>query len=264
LAQGVLAAGHGPGNVILDLDGCLYVGGSTVPGARAAIETLESGSWRIVAATNNSTRHTSTVAARIERITGIVVSPDRIVTSAQASVRLIGPHDAPVLVVGEDGLRQTLSEAGIAQTDDPDAAASVLVGLDRDIHYDTIRRAMAAILHGARFLATNGDATFPTADVPVPGAGAIVAAIERASGVAPVYAGKPHEPMRLAIDSALEPGPTWMVGDRLDTDIAMGRAAGWGTILVMTGVTRPEDDIPAHLTPDHVIESVADLPGLLA
>jgi 4-nitrophenyl phosphatase len=264
LAHGVLAAGPGPGNVILDLDGCLYVGGAAVPGSRSAIDRIESRSWRIIAATNNSTRHRSTVADRIERITGIVVAPDRVITSALAALRLLRADDIPVLVVGEDGLRETLSEAGIAQTDDPARAGCVLVGLDRSIHYDAIRDAMAAILGGARFYATNGDATFPTRGMPVPGAGAIVAAIERASGVAPVYAGKPHEPMRLAIEAVLEPGPTWMVGDRLDTDVAMGRAAGWGTILVMTGVTRPGDEIPAELMPDHVIDSVADLPDLLS
>jgi HAD superfamily hydrolase (TIGR01450 family) len=263
LAHRVLAAGSGPGNVILDLDGCLYVGGAAVPGARPSVEELRRRSWRVVVATNNSTRHRASVADRIERITGIVVPPEHIVTSGSAALSLIGERDSPVLVIGEDGLRETLVEAGIALTCDPEGAGCVLVGLDRGIDYAAIRDAMAAIVGGARFVATNEDPTFPTGGVPEPGAGAIVAAIERASGTVPVYAGKPHEPMRTAIEATLGPGPTWIVGDRLDTDIAMGKAAGWGTILVMTGVTGPDHAIPPDLVPDHVIGSVADLPGLL-
>lgn len=249
--------------MVFDLDGCLYVGGEAIPGARAAVEALATASWRVIAATNNSTLDAASVSERIERITGIVIPADRIVTSGLAAVRLLSDADAPVLVVGEDGLRATLRAAGVELTEDPETARCVLVGLDRGIDYDRIRRAMAAILGGARFVATNRDATFPTGDVPEPGAGAIVAAVERATGVEPTYAGKPDEPMRLAIASTLGPGRTVMVGDRLDTDIALGRAAGWETILVMTGVTHDDHDIPEDLRPDHVVASIASVPATL-
>lgn len=249
---------------MFDLDGCLYLAGKAIPGARSTLEGLHRAGFRIVIATNNSTRHRSTVAERLQQIVGFTAPIERVVTSGLAVVGMIGRRDQPVLVVGEEGLVATLAEADIAMIEEPDEAGAVVVGLDRSFDYDGLRRAAAAIRHGARFIATNGDATFPTAGVPEPGAGAIVAAIELAGGAAPAYAGKPYDPMRRAIETRLGPGPTWMVGDRLDTDIALGKLAGWTTVLVMTGVTGAGSDIPDHSRPDHILASVADLHELMA
>jgi 4-nitrophenyl phosphatase len=248
---------------VLDLDGCLYLEGAAIPGARSTLKSLQDAGFRLVIATNNSTRHRSTVAERVERIVGFTIPVERVVTSGLAVVGMIGRRHRPVLVVGEGGLVATLAEAGIAMTEEPREARAVIVGLDRSFDYDRLRRAAAAIRHGASFIATNGDATFPTAGVPEPGAGAIVAAVERAGGAAPVFAGKPYDPMRRAIEARLGPGPTWMVGDRLDTDIALGKLAGWTTVLVMTGVTEAGSDIPDHLRPDHILASVAGLDELI-
>jgi HAD superfamily hydrolase (TIGR01450 family) len=259
LTRRVLAGDAGPGNVVLDLDGCVYVGSEPVPGAREALETLVAAGFRVLYATNNATKTPEAVAGRLTDIVGIATSPGDVVTSAIAAARMLAPGDEPVLPIGESGLVATLVDAGKAVTEDPDAAGSVVVALDRAISYDRIRIAAHALIVGARFIGTNLDPTFPTSGVPAPGAGAIIAAVAAASGREPEFAGKPFPPMQAAIEELLGPGPTWMVGDRPETDIACGQKAGWTTVLVETGVGGSTRDHP----PDHVVPSVADLPGLL-
>lgn len=249
--------------MVFDIDGCLYVGGDAVPGVSTALERIEARGFRTILATNNSTRHADDVSRRVADITGHHIPPTRVMTSALAAVRLLPPGTERVLVIGEAGLVSTLEQAGFTVTDDPEGLDAVVVGLDRSFDYTGLRRAMRAILGGAVFVATNRDATFPTGGVPEPGAGAIVAAVERATGITPTYAGKPEPAMIEAINELTGEGPVWCVGDRLDTDIAVGKAAGWRTVLVMTGVTSTTDDIPPHLEPDHVLASVADLPDLI-
>lgn len=142
-----------------------------------------------------------------------------------------------VLLVGEEAFAQTLRDKGIEPTNErPDA---VVVGICRTISYELLDRAAAAIRDGLPFLATNRDATYPLESGRLqPGAGAIVAAIEVASGMEPEVLGKPNPALaRLAIESAgTEADQTVVVGDRLDTDIACGQAAGCQTYLVLTGV----------------------------
>jgi HAD superfamily hydrolase (TIGR01450 family) len=263
LAERVLAAEGSPGNVVLDLDGCLYVADVAVDGARESLERLRYNGFTILFATNNSTKSTEVVADRIQSITGFEVAPESVITSAAAAATMLTPQDHPVLPIGEAGLVGTLVEAGVAVTEDPREARSVIVGLDRAITYDRIRRAAQAVLLGARFIGTNPDATFPTSSVPTPGAGALIAAVERASGTAPEFAGKPYEPMRRAVAAVLAPGPTWVVGDRAETDIAFGKLGGWRTVLVLTGLTADIGEVPSELRPDHVLASVAGLPGII-
>lgn len=185
------------------------------------------------------------------------------VTSALAAVLMLREGDAPVLPIGEAGLVAAVVDANLEVTEAPGAANTVIVGLDRAISYDRIRRASHAVINGARFIGTNHDPTFPTSSVPAPGAGSIIAAVERAGGRGAEYAGKPHPPMRLAVEQHLGPGPTWMVGDRPDSDIAFGRRAGWTTVLVQTGVAPDPKSLSGEEKPDHLLPTVAGLPGLL-
>jgi len=251
----------GAGNVVLDLDGCLYVGDAPVRGAREAVEALAAAGMRIVYATNNSTKAPSVVAERIGAIVGLDVDPASVVTSAMAAASMVTGADVPVLLIGEEGLTDSFRAAGLALTDDPDTARSVVVGLDRGISYERIRRAAHAVQRGARFIGTNPDPTFPTAGVPDPGAGSIIAAVARAGGRDPEFAGKPHEPMLRCVTAGLGPGPTWVVGDRPETDLALGTAAGWSTVLVLTGVT--VDPAGADPRPMHVLSSIAGLDRLI-
>ena len=165
--------------------------------------------------------------------------------------------------MGGDGIKEALVEAGVEQTGDAQAAAAVIVGLDTGLSYDRLRGAVVAIRGGARFVATNTDDTYPTPDGLWPGAGAMVAAVQVATGVQPDIAGKPHTAIRSLIRAGLAPGPVWVVGDRPETDVALAKAEGWNSALVLTGVVERADEVPAELQPDLVLDSIAALPEAL-
>lgn len=219
----------------------IYRGRSVLPGVPEALGRLADARIEILYMTNNSTRTPEEGAQKIRALTGVETSGDQVLSSSLAAVSLLGPGDGPVLVVGEAGVSDAVARAGLEETDEPDRARSVLVGLARHIDYDLLGRAMRAITGGARFIATNDDATFPTESGFMPGAGAIVAAIARATSTEPVVAGKPHRPMRELIRSR-GVGAAWVIGDRPDTDIAIALdEPDWQSILVMTGVAGDQD-----------------------
>lgn len=247
------------GNVVLDLDGVVFLGSGPIEGVGPALRRLASDGWTVVFATNNGTRTRSHIVDRIGSQTGFRPVPEHVITSAVAATTMIAPSDQPVFVVGEDGLRETLRDADIAMTDAADACRTVLVALDRGFDYRTLSDASSAVRDGARFIATNGDLTFPTPDGQVPGAGSIVAAVAAASGRDPEFAGKPHRPMIEAVRRVLSPGDVWVIGDRPETDLALAVAAGWRSVLVLSGVTRDPADVPDRWRPDLIVES---LPGL--
>ncbi len=254
-----LATDQLPGNVVFDLDGVIFLGAEAISGAGAALTAIADSGTKIIFATNNATKTTDHVANRIAADTGFAAPPQSIATAATAAAGALGADDDPVLVVGESGLVETLVASGRTITPEPTSARTVVVGLDRDITYDKLERAATAIRKGARFIATNTDVTFPMPGGPVPGAGAIVAAIAAASESSPEVTGKPHQSMVQHISRLLGPGDTWMVGDRPETDLALARAAGWKAVLTLTGITRSLEHVPRDLQPDLVIDSIADL-----
>lgn len=253
-----------PGNVVLDVDGCLTLGGKPVPGATEAILAIRAAGARCIIATNNSTRTPGAVADALGDLLGVSLDGDAVVTSGMAAATLLGTEHRPAFVVGEEGLTATLEAGGITTTSDSTAARSVVVGLHRGFDYAVLARAGRAAAAGALLVATNDDATFPDPGGDLPGAGALVAAVEAASGHTALVAGKPHRPMLDCVLRLLAPGPTWMVGDRAETDVAFARLAGWTAVLTLSGVTRRPEDLPADLRPDISVPSIADLPRLLA
>ena len=227
-------------NVICDIDGVIYRGDRLLPGSDLALRRLRDAGVTVHFATNNSAKSPLTVSEKITRITGVDIEPESIVTSSQAAVGLLGDDPGPVMVLGSEGIVAALAEAGIGLTEDPSVAKALLVGLDFDLTYDRLTRAADAVRFGARFIATNTDPTFPVADGLLPGGGAIVAAVRATTGVEPEVAGKPNAPMR-ALLRAKGIRDAWVIGDRVDTDIALARAEpDWTSILVLTGVTGPE------------------------
>ncbi len=264
MAESVVAVAALPSNVVLDIDGCLTLGGAAIPGAAAAIRALIERGINCVIATNNSTRTRSGVAEMLTDLLGMTIPTEWVVTSAMAAVGLLEARHDPVLVVGEIGVREAITDAGLGLTDDPEAARSVVIGLDRSFDYDRLSRASRAVIGGAFLVASNDDATFPAPGRVLPGAGAIVAAVEAASGATAVVAGKPHPPMLAVVGARLRPGPTWVVGDRPETDVAFAREGGWRALLVLTGIARSAAEVPDDLKPDVILPSIADLPGLLA
>jgi len=252
------------GTIICDIDGVVLLGGEAIPGAGRALRELRGMGLSVLFATNNATRTPQQTAERIERLTGFAPDPDCVVTSTIAAIRMIGPGDQPVLAAAEAGMAATLTAAGVEVTADPAAARTVMVGLNRAFTYDLLREAATAVINGARLIATNTDPTFPTRNGPEPGAGALVAAVERAGGRSAEVAGKPNPPMQAAVADRIGPGPVWMVGDRPDTDLAFAAAAGWIRVLVLSGVTADPGVVPPEWAPDLVIRSLTDLPEALA
>lgn len=244
-------------SVICDLDGVVYTGDEALPGSADALRRLAEAGVPTWFATNNSTRTAQATASKVTRATGVHVEADRVITSAHAAASLLGPDVASALVVGGAGIVAALEEHGIMVTDDPLEAAAVVVGMDQGLTYEKIARAADAIRNGALFVASNDDATYPSPDGPLPGAGAVVAAIATASGVAPTVAGKPNQPMRELLKSAVG-DHAWVIGDRVETDIAMASAeTSWTSVLVLSGVTRSTSAAADHVTQD--LDEAVDL-----
>nr|MDQ3878903.1 HAD-IIA family hydrolase [Actinomycetota bacterium] len=228
------------------------------------LRELSDSGVRVVFCTNNSR---STVDEYVSKLTsmGVDVAPEDILTSGLVTARVLaqrGFAGRKAIVVGGAGVSAALAAEGIEVVDDPKSTEcdAVVVGWDPDFDYDRLRRAATAVRDGALLIATNADATFPAQDGLWPGAGAILAAIETASGARAEVMGKPNPPTADAIEVLVD-GTCHVacIGDRPDTDLALGIAKGWLRILVLSGVTR-EEDVPAiDPQPDHVIASIADI-----
>lgn len=253
-----------PGSIVFDLDGVVYLGSTPIPGATEAIETLGDAGWQILFATNNSTTTAAVVSQVLMDRLGLVVEPHAVITSSMAAASYLGEHKLrSAYIIGSPQLASTIRAAGIT-TCKPEDAEAVVVGIDRSLTASTIERASTAIQRGAVFVATNTDATFPTARGPIDGAGTTVDTIANASGGSPLVCGKPHEPMATLVSKQLTSRNVWMVGDRLETDIAFAKRAGWFSVLTLSGVTEIGGKHPQSLRPDYVIDSIADLPTMLA
>ncbi|MBT8193784.1 MAG: HAD-IIA family hydrolase [Acidimicrobiia bacterium] len=250
-----------PDAIVCDLDGVLYRGDVGIAGAGEALAGLHGVGIEIVFVTNNSTKTPAEAAAKITRLTGFEAHEQDVVTSAQAAAHLLAADAPPTLLFGAAGARGPLEHESVPVVADWQDARAVVAGLDLSLTYESLTRAVMAVERGARFVATNTDVTYPTPEGLWPGAGALVAAVEAATGVAPEVAGKPHAPMRSLLEERLAGRRVAVIGDRVETDIALGAAEGWTTILVLSGVTSSPDG--ADPKPDHVVASIAGVPELL-
>ncbi|MBI2710182.1 MAG: HAD-IIA family hydrolase [Actinobacteria bacterium] len=242
---------------VLDLDGVVWLADEPIAGSAQAVEALRGRGERVVFVTNNSA---ATVAEQEAKLAahGIPAAGD-VVSSAAVTAGLLQPGER-VLVAGGAGLVEAVHARGceVVAGDgrDPGGVDAVVVGLHRDFDYARLERASAAVRAGARLLASNDDATYPTPRGPVPGAGSILAAVERASGARAVVAGKPYAPMAEHLRARLGPDGT-VVGDRPDTDGALARRMGWRFALVLSGVTA--DASRADPAPDVVAGDLSSL-----
>ena len=267
--------------VAFDLDGVLHRGGVVLPGAVEALDEVRRRGLQVRYVTNNATKHRDSIAAHLQSM-GIPADTRDVFSSASATAAWLAeryPAGTRVLVVGEEGLRRELTDAGLVadyagdpalgEPGTPESApgsyAAVVVGLDRGFTYAGLARAHASVRAGALFVATNLDVTLPADGRILPGAGAVVAAVAAATGQEPVAIGKPNLRLAdaLAASSGFPAGRTLFVGDRLDTDITFGVQAGMHTALVLTGVSHREDLVGSEVQPDVVLESLLDFPALL-
>jgi len=239
--------------VIFDLDGVVYRGHEPVAGARELVGALHAAGIAVRFATNNSMVARSGYVMRLRGM-GIETAEDEIVTSTSATVEHLRRH-APgvrsVLAIGADGMETELRAAGLQVVMAGDESMAdhaggrlgrrydvVIVGLDPHVDYRRLAVAMRAVADGARLIATNADARYPTAAGFLPGAGAIVAALATATGVTPEVIGKPSPAMFTAVleASGVPAAQAVVIGDNPDSDIIGARRAGCAAILVLTGV----------------------------
>ena len=225
-----------PEVVLLDLDGVVWLAHQAIPGSVAGIAALREAGVRVLFVTNNSG---STEAEQVSALGAIGVPAEGdVLTSAMAGALLVAPGER-VLVCGGPGVTEAVARRGaIAVTDGP--CDAVMVGFHRTFTYERLRVAATAVQTGARLIGTNDDATYPTPEGPIPGGGAILAAVEVGSETKAVVAGKPFEPMAALVRQAVGAAAAqsaMMVGDRPSTDGRFARQLGCRYAHVWSGVT---------------------------
>jgi NagD protein len=245
---------------LMDMDGVLVREEQAIPGADQFIARLRGQGTPFLVLTNNSIYTRRDLAARL-RASGLDVPEEAIWTSALATARFLEDQrpGGSAYVIGEAGLTTALHAAGYTLTDlDPDY---VVLGETRTYSFERITRAIRLIADGARFIATNPDATGPSVDGPLPATGSVAALISRATGVEPYFVGKPNPLMMRsalnAIDAHSETAA--MIGDRMDTDVVSGLEAGMETILVLTGLTTLAEAERHPYRASRIVDSIADL-----
>ncbi len=247
--------------VVLDLDGVVYVGEQAVPGAVEAVTRLRSEGVPVAYATNNASRSREEVAQLLQRL-GIPAEPAEVVTSTMIAGETLAaqlPPGAPVLVIGSAALAAEIRDNGltVVTTAEP-VPAAVVQGYAPDVGWPQLAEASLAVRAGAWWVATNTDLTLPSPRGPLPGNGALVAAVQAAVGRGPdLVVGKPDPGFFATVAARFGARRPLVVGDRLDTDVAGARAAGMDSLLVLTGVTsrdqvdlRPPDQRPTYVAPD--------------
>jgi 5'-nucleotidase len=250
---------------LMDMDGVLVHEEQAIPGANEFIARLRETGTPFLVLTNNSIYTRRDLSARL-RSSGLEVPEESIWTSALATASFLEDQrpGGTAFVIGESGLTTALYTSGYTMTDrDPDY---VVLGETRTYSFERITQAIRLVTNGARFIATNPDPTGPTTHGPLPATGAVAALISRATGHDPYYVGKPNPLMMRSALNAIDAHSetTAMIGDRMDTDIVAGLEAGLEAILVLTGVTTPEDAERHPYRASRIVNSVADLVDLIA
>jgi NagD protein len=245
---------------LMDMDGVLVREEQPIPGADRFLARLRELGAPFLLLTNNSIYTPRDLAARLAA-SGLEVPEAAIWTSALATARFLRDQrpGGSAFVIGEAGLTTALHDAGYTLTErSPDY---VVLGETRTYSFERITHAIRLIAAGARFIATNPDATGPSIDGPLPATGSVAALISRATGVEPYFVGKPNPLMMRSALNAIDAHSetTAMIGDRMDTDIISGLEAGMETILVLTGVTTRKEAERHPYRASRIVETVADL-----
>jgi glycerol-1-phosphatase len=260
---------------LVDLDGVVWIGREPVPGSAEALETLLAGGKGVVFVTNNPGKPPVAYAERLREL-GVEVRPEQVVTAGMVAARLAGEaaDGGSAFVIGAPALKEMVAATGAALLEGEAAwkADVVIVSGHRDFDYGELLAAKRALDAGAALVATSRDPTMPYPGGEVPGTGSVLAAVETATGRRAEIAGKPERHLfEMAIESLRgslrtasdrkEPRnlKLAMVGDRISSDIAGGRAAGLETVLVLSGTTSREEATVADPAPDHVVNSLSDL-----
>jgi NagD protein len=245
---------------LTDMDGVLVHEGHVLPGAAELITKWQNNNTPFLVLTNNSIYTPRDLSARL-RAGGLDVPEDRIWTSALATAAFLHSQNpnGSAFVIGESGLTQALHDIGYTQTDTkPDY---VVLGETRNFNFENLTKAVRLINGGARFIATNPDATGPSAEGVLPATGSVAALLTKATGKHPYIVGKPNPMMfRSAMRKiGAHSESTGMIGDRMDTDVVAGIEAGLHTVLVLTGIADQKEIEKYPFRPTEILNSVADL-----
>ncbi|SDQ87698.1 NagD protein [Quadrisphaera sp. DSM 44207] len=249
---------------LTDMDGVLVHEGHAIPGAAEFLQRLEQRQRSFLVLTNNSIYTPRDLRARLEA-SGLRVPEERIWTSALATAQFLSDQmpEGSAYCIGEAGLTTALHEAGYTLTEtNPDY---VVLGETRTYSFESITRAVRLIEGGARFIATNPDASGPSLEGKLPATGAVAALITRVTGRTPYYIGKPNPMMFRSALNAIDTHSegTVMIGDRMDTDVVAGIEAGLETVLVLTGSTTREEVERFPFRPSRIVDSIADVVDLV-
>lgn len=247
--------------LIMDMDGVLWRGNQPIGDLIANFESIRSLGLRFALATNNAGYSIEQFLEKLRGF-GLEVQPEQIITSSMAAAYMLSQHfpqGGPVFIIGQDGLINALADRGFYPSEKD--ALAVVAGIDRTVTYQKLAQASLLIRNGVPFYGTNPDKTYPAAEGLLPGAGSILAAIEAATDVKPLIAGKPYPAMmNIALERlGVSPEETLVIGDRLDTDILWGQNSGCRTALVLSGVSTMEDAQAWKPEPDLVIPELADV-----
>lgn len=252
---------------IVDLDGTVYRGDDLLPGVADAVDRLRTAGLDLLFFSNNPTKRGDAYVDRLRGF-GLDVRAGEACSAGDVTteyLRETHSEDA-IMLVGSPGLREQFEEAGMSLTSDP-AATDVLVGSWTDeFGYEDMLAALRAVDDETVFLGTDPDRTVPAEVGMIPGSGAVVGALSATLDRDPdAMLGKPSEPaLRFALDRlAVDPGACLVVGDRLETDIALGERAGMTTALVRSGVTGEAELAASDIDPDYVLDSLADIGAVL-
>jgi 4-nitrophenyl phosphatase len=252
---------------VIDLDGTVYRGEEPVAGAAAAVDRLRAAGLRTVFFSNNPTRSRAEYAEHLGAM-GIKAAPEDVLSAGTVTARALAAEhaDDAVFLIGAAGLRRQLEAVDVELVADATVADVLLVSYDRTFDYDDMLAGYRALAAGATFYGTDPDRLVPAAEGMVPGSGAVLNAVGGTVDRDPERVfGKPSLDAQRAALEAVDAPPERcvVVGDRLETDVALGEPAGMTTVLVRTGVATDADRRDGDVQPDHVVDSLADLPGHL-
>lgn len=245
---------------LTDMDGVLVREGEAIPGAAEFLSRLAERNRNYLVLTNNSIYTRRDLSARLAH-SGLDVPEERIFTSAIATALFLSDQapKASAHVIGEAGLTTALHEIGYTLTStSPDF---VVLGETRTYSFEAITTAIRLIEKGARFIATNPDATGPSPEGPIPATGSVAELITKATGIVPYFVGKPNPMMFRGAMNRIEAHSehTAMIGDRMDTDVVAGMEAGLATFLVLSGSTEKSEIGRYPYRPKYVVDSIADI-----
>ena len=247
---------------LFDLDGTVYLGEVLIPGAAEVLAALRAAGRRVAFLSNKPLQTRDDYAAKLTRL-GVPAAADDVINSSLVLARHLRALDpgAPVFVIGEPPMVAEMRAHGFEVRDD-ERVRWVVIAFDRTFTYAKLNTALQAVKGGARLIATNPDRTCPVEGGEIPDCAGMIAAVEAVTDrKVEAVVGKPSPIIYEAALQALgcTVSESVIVGDRVETDMVMGKRLGLATILVLTGVTRPGDPRIAALAPDHVLRSVRDL-----